>query len=130
MSTLATTCWRSAPGSAPPRACWRASRLPRAGAAVRTGPPGPMDAGSEARPQYLSGARHPPPRRELAQTLVLDHPLELLEALPQVIGHGGCGDPLGEPAEQPRAGDAVGEAQLDPSPAARGLAQAPPTTLV
>ena len=63
-------------------------------------------------------------RRPLAQLLLLDEALELLEAAAQVAAHGRGGDVLGEPAAEPRAGDAVGESELDPRAAGPGRAAA------
>ena len=61
-------------------------------------------------------------RRRRSQLLVLDDPAELLQRLAHVARDAGRGESLGEPAAQAGAGDAVGEAELDPRAPARDLA--------
>lgn len=57
-----------------------------------------------------------------AQLFVLDDPAELRQSLAHVARDAGRGESLREPAAQAGAGDAVGEAELDPRATARNLA--------
>ena len=69
-------------------------------------------------------------RRLAAQPLVLDLALELLQRAAQVPAHRGRRDLLGDPAQDPGAGDAVGQAQLDVGVVVGARAQPPAPALV
>jgi hypothetical protein len=78
----------------------------------------------------LAGRGPAPCARPLPELLLLDEPVKLPQGLVHVPAHGGCRDPLGQPAAQARAGHDVGEAELDAPPAAGSLAQPPPAAVV
>src|SRR5260370_37861769 len=66
----------------------------------------------------------------MAELLVVDEALELLQAATDVASHGRRCDPLREPSAEAGSRDSIGQAKLDPSPAVGGFAEPPAPALV